>query len=448
MSALVSVEFMASLAAKAVCEFVGTFLLVLAAMYTNFGSGGLPVGLTLMVLVYSFGPISGAHLNPAVSTTILATKNIDIKDYGVYVVSQLLGASVAGSLLLSGILGDVPLGGSVGNGDLGKALMVEFFFSLMLCEVVLHVAVADDSQGKQYFGMAIGFVLTVGAECVGGISGACFNPAVVLGFLFQSKSFPWTWFGSYIVVELLAACLAAFLFKFKINELNELGRLSKLCEHVYARSAMAEVLGTFFLVLAICLSPDTKSPDANLHVFIIGAALTTLVYTYANISGSHFNPAVTVVMFINGALELVEVYNYILAQTVGACLAYWASHHIKGGECKAVNGKGENLPQEILGEFFGTFVLVFTICSVTKSDYLSENFGWAIGMSLVAGAGSPGVASGGSLNPVLTFAAYICNPLVKYIWYIVGEMAGAVAAWAVFKFLNSQPSKGNEFLIA
>jgi len=424
---------MVYLAVKAAAEIIGTFFLVLAVLYTNFGTGGLSVGLTLMVLVFSLGPISGAHLNPAVSTTILFSKHMDFKSFVVYVLSQLLGACMASALYFFGLLGSLGSEASVASGDLGKALMAEFFFTLMLCEVVLHVAVADSSEGKQYFGMAIGFVLTVGAECVGGISGACFNPAVVLSFLFQQKYFPWTWFISYIVVEVVAAVLGAVLFKLK---LNELGFLSK---HEPVRKALAEFLGTFFLALAICLSPS-----GLLGVLIKGAALTALVYAYANVSGSHFNPAVSLVMFLNGTLNVVELGYYVLTQIISALLAFEAAHYIKGGEWKLVAGEGTNSLQEMLAEFFGTFVLVFTICSVTKSNELSDHFGWAIGVSLMAGAGSQGSISGGSLNPCVTIAAAVGHPLVKYVWYVLAELGGAAAAWTVFKYVNANSTKENE----
>ena len=104
----------------------------------------------------------------------------------------------------------------------------------------------------------------------------------------------------------------------KLNDLNKLERFANLCEHGYARSAASEVLETFFLVVAICLSPH-----GNFLVFIIRAALPGFLYAHANISGSHFNPAVMFVMFINGALELIEVYSHRLAQTMGFALHSW-----------------------------------------------------------------------------------------------------------------------------
>jgi len=416
---------MPSLAVKAVSEFIGTFLLVLAVMYTNFGGSGFSVGLTVMALVFVLGPVSGTHINPAVSTTMLVTNNIDIQGFGAYVACQLLGASAAGALLFFGLLGEVPAGGSVGAGDLTRALLAEFLYTLMLCAVALHTAVANRSQG--HAGVSIGFVIVVGAVCVGGISGGSFNPAVTSSLLFQNKYFPWTWLGSYIVVELLAACVAAFLYKLTTNDLGSIS-VNELVMKV-----VAEFLGTFWFLLAISLSPP-----GFLGLFIIGAALSCLVYTYANVSGSNFNPAVSLAMLVDGKLTVIEFLSFVCTQLISAVLAFGSAHYINGGDWKRVAGEGHTASQEMVAEAFGTFVLVFTILSVTKSTYLSEHFGWAIGVAVMAAAGTEGSISGGSLNPSVTFAAAVgdLDRKYQYIGYVFAELVGSLVAWVAFKCVN------------
>jgi aquaporin Z len=396
-------------------------------MYTNFGGSGFSVGLTVMMLVYTLGPISGAHVNPAVSTTIFLTKNIDVQSYGVYVVCQLLAACVGGALLFLGILGDVPEGGAVGGGDFAKALLAEFLFTLMLCEVVLHTAVAESSQGRQYAGMAIGFVILIGAVCVGSISGGAFNPAVTTSLLFQSKSFPWAWFASYIAVQLLAASLAAFLFKLKMDDLGSVS-VNEL-----VRKVVAEFLGTFWFLLAICLSPSGTN-----GLFIVGAVLSVLVFTYAKVSGSHFNPAVSLAMLVDGQLKVVEFFSFVCTQLVSAVLAFGTAQYLQGGDWKLVAGEGTVLWHELVAEVFGTFVLVFTILNVTKSEYLSEVFGWAIGVAVMAGAGAEGSVSGGSLNPSITFASAVGYraKFFDFMGYVVAELVGSLVAWLAFKCVN------------
>ncbi|MBS1723901.1 MAG: aquaporin [Armatimonadetes bacterium] len=212
-----------------VTEFVGTFFLVLVVCLAGGQPmGWLAIGVVLMVMVYMGGPISGGHYNPAVSTAALLAKKMPSKDYGPYVLSQIVGGIAAAfvAYLVSGHgSGIKPSVGAL------PAFLVEVVFTFALCLVVLNVACSKRSGGNSYFGLAIGGTVLAAAAAGGGLSGGAFNPAVgialTLGGAFFGQGgqmylapgangggagdFAHVWL--YILGPLLGAVLAAPLFR-------------------------------------------------------------------------------------------------------------------------------------------------------------------------------------------------------------------------------------------
>lgn len=136
----------------------------------------LAIGSVLMALVYAGGHISGAHYNPAVTIGVLIRGKCSIVDVIVYILAQMAGAAAAAylSILMVG-------SGSAGTLHVVNALIAEFLFTFALVYVVLNVATVKSTSGNSYYGLAIGFIVMVGAFSVGGISGGAFNPAVAVG---------------------------------------------------------------------------------------------------------------------------------------------------------------------------------------------------------------------------------------------------------------------------
>lgn len=183
-----------------VAEFLGTAILVIGgvgtAVLAGTGVGNLGIalafGLTLLFLVYSIGPISGCHVNPAVTLGLLATGKIAPKDAGAYIVAQVLGG-IAGAAVVFGIangspnydLGKNGLGQngwgahSQGNYNLGAAFIAEVVLTFLLVFVVL--AATDRLSNSALAGVAIGACLTV-VHLVGiPITGTSVNPARSIG---------------------------------------------------------------------------------------------------------------------------------------------------------------------------------------------------------------------------------------------------------------------------
>ena len=164
---------------KLIVEFIGTFFLVQAVGYAAVSKGALgalAVGLTLMVMVYAGGHISGAHYNPAVTLAVWLRGKLPKADVLPYISAQVAGAVVS-ALLVSHFRGQ---GTEAALNDPLRVAGAEFLGTFALAWVVLNVATAKGTAGNCYFGAAIGMTVGAGALLFGGISGAVFNPAVAV----------------------------------------------------------------------------------------------------------------------------------------------------------------------------------------------------------------------------------------------------------------------------
>jgi aquaporin Z len=199
---------------KPVMEFIGTFFLVLTVGMTVIEPGAgtfapIAIGTVLAVMVYAAGPISGGHLNPAVTLAVWMRGKCPTADVAPYMAAQVLAGALAALVVgyLKGGLDLVPA-----SPDVGAALVAEFLFTFALCFVVLSVATSKKSEGNSYFGFAIGFTVLVGAYAVGGISGGVFNPAVGVGITVMGLSaLSDLWI--YLVANLLGGVAAALVFR-------------------------------------------------------------------------------------------------------------------------------------------------------------------------------------------------------------------------------------------
>lgn len=201
-------------------EFIGTFFLVLTVGLTVIQESPLAplaIGASLMIMVYAGGHISGGHYNPAVSLAAVMRGAIPSSAFLPYIVSQILGGLAAAFLTLH-VTGKTfaPLPG-VGYASL-PALLVELVFTFALAYVVLHTAVSKKTQGNSYFGLAIGFTVTVGAFASGAISGGAFNPAVAIGPTIVHAGVgggSWSALWIYIVGDLVGGALAAVVYGYQ-----------------------------------------------------------------------------------------------------------------------------------------------------------------------------------------------------------------------------------------
>lgn len=304
---------------KYAAEFLGTFMLVFTVGLTSLIGyddkplkvfGPTAIGCVLMVMVYALGPISGGHLNPAVTFAVYLQKAISRADAMAYLVSQCAGGAAAG--LASGFMygwnnGNTRVGPSESGFWLGAPL-VEFLFTFMLCFVVLNVACAkaqktiDGHIKNNYYGLAIGFVVVAAGIGGGKVSGAALNPAVTIGANFMGPNWKAIYVPIYAVCQLAGGFAATTAFHIVRPEekggveIEGLGTLTKFAykvEGMFDPEDTAEFLGTFFLCLVISLNALVTGPGANGGVWSVAAALMTMIYAMGDISGGLFNPALT-----------------------------------------------------------------------------------------------------------------------------------------------------------
>jgi len=244
-----------SLSKRFLAELVGTFILVFfgpgAAVITlmiakgssppnpfNIGIGalgglgdwfaiGMAFALAISAAIYSIGRISGAHINPAVTIALWATKRFPSNEVAPYIVAQLIGASL-GSLLFFACVGieAVTVGGLGATAPFpgisyGQAILAEAIGTFLLMFVIMGVAV-DQRAPPGFAGLVIG--LTVGGIIItiGNITGSSLNPARTFGPYIGDSLVAginlWQYFPIYIIGPIIGAVLAAFLYDYLTKE--------------------------------------------------------------------------------------------------------------------------------------------------------------------------------------------------------------------------------------
>lgn len=209
-----------------VAEFIGTFALVFIGAGTAVvGISGLlgvalAHGFVVAVFAYAYGPISGSHINPAVTFAMALNNTIRWAEAVVYWIAQLAGAIVA-AYLLTMIVDSVNLGGIEAGATRGTltepapyvALGVEILLTFFLVNTILHTDV--EGNGGPLAGLAIGLTLVFAILAGGPMTGASLNPARTLGpALFTgSASDPMTYL-IYFAGPLIGAALAVGVYKF------------------------------------------------------------------------------------------------------------------------------------------------------------------------------------------------------------------------------------------
>jgi MIP family channel proteins len=199
-------------------EFVGTFTLVFlgagaGALASQTGAGlvgvALAHGIALMVIVYAWGHVSGAHVNPAVTVALAAAGRTPWRTAAGYIASQLTGAGVAGFLLL-GLLGDTGrLGMTLPAVSPLRAVVVEAVLTWFLVTAVFGSAVAGKNGNAA--GLAIGMVLAADILMGGSLTGASMNPARSFGPALAMMDFDSFWI--YIVGPIAGAVPAALVYE-------------------------------------------------------------------------------------------------------------------------------------------------------------------------------------------------------------------------------------------
>jgi len=459
---------MATTVQKCVAEFVGTFLLVFTVGCNVLGKtpvwAGVSIACVLMVSIFALGGISGGNFNPAVSVALGMSKamkgpGLDWRTVGIYCFVQILGGIVAAFSYAILFWNAFNLGPSKGFGAFSAGLC-EMLYTFMLCFVVLNVACArkysapEDGYGgeggNQWYGLAIGFVIVAGAYGAGAVSGGCFNPAVAIGIDMSSAGLGAGWCIAYTIFELVGAALAAFAFKavrpedFIAKDRREQWVREKRGSTL-GSELTSEFLGTFMLVLTVGLNVLGNSPAG---AFSIAASLMCMIYALGDVSGAHFNPAVTLAILASKMTDLApkKAAFYMLAQLAGGIAAAFVYALIYHGNTFPLGPQpGYKWGQVAVAEIIFTFVLCYVVLCTAVSDKTASKsmFGLAIGSCVTVGGFAIGSISGGSLNPAVSIGIASSHMLKggmfhEALIYSGFEFIGAIAAAGVASITHAK----------
>lgn len=201
---------------------------------------------------------------------------------------------------------------------------------------------------------------------------------------------------------------------------------------------ITEFIGTFFLVLTIgcTVVPGAAGVIAPLA---IGSALMVMIFAGGHISGGHFNPAVTLAVWLRGRCDTKDVLPYMLSQLAAGAVAAVVVGFLYGSGKPMVI---ESVPKALLAEFLFTFALCYVVLNTATAKGNAHNsfYGLAIGFTVMTGAFAVGGISGGAFNPAVAVGAGMMK-LVNFsqIWiHIAADLAGGAAAAAVFKLNNAE----------
>ena len=210
---------------RGVLEFVGVFALIFvaaggAAYATSATDLALENGLVIAVMVCAAGPISGGHINPAVTLGFLVTRRIEPLLAVVYWVAQFGGAVLAALLLKWAIpdaatsqtkLGAPALGSGIGS---GQAVVIEAILTFFLVWVVFATAVDSRGTFKQIAGLAIGFVIVFDVLMAYRLTGGAMNPARAFGPQLGGNHWAhgWVWYVGPFAGGVIAASLYELLY--------------------------------------------------------------------------------------------------------------------------------------------------------------------------------------------------------------------------------------------
>ena len=201
------------------------------------------------------------------------------------------------------------------------------------------------------------------------------------------------------------------------------------------RQYLMEFIGTMFLVLVIGL---------NSNPIAVGSILIAMVYIGWHISGAHYNPAITLAVWIRGKIDLKNAVAYIFAQLFGAFAASIVFYLIQERTFAPAPTVGVEIWKSILLELLFTFALCSVFLELATSERLKGNYiyGLAIGFTFLGGIYAIGGISGGVLNPAAAFGPQLMDTLEggsglgKFYIYFIGCFGGGVLSAIVYKFLN------------
>lgn len=207
---------------------------------------------------------------------------------------------------------------------------------------------------------------------------------------------------------------------------------------------VSEVLGTFAIVFcgtgAIIINQETHGAITHVGVAMtFGLIVSAMIYALGNVSGAHFNPAVTVAFSIAGRFSGRQVLPYIISQLAGAVLAsavlrYLFPANALLGATLPAGAEGQSFVLEFILTYFLMLVILNVACGSKEQGMFA---GLAIGAVVLLEAMFAGPICGASMNPARSVAPALVSGHLEHLWlYLVAPTVGAIAAVFTWQFLT------------
>ena len=202
---------------------------------------------------------------------------------------------------------------------------------------------------------------------------------------------------------------------------------------------LAEALGTFVLVFigaTAVVAWGGGSGGGSVAPFAFGIGLVAALYMFAETSGGHFNPIVSLAMFLDRRMGARDVASYWIAQFAGAVLACLALLLMSSSDDVALAATvpgSHGVRGAFFAELFCSALFMIVSLVVTKSEASKSTVYVAIGLTLLAIHFAIVPFSGSSVNPARSFGtALIGNRWTDFWIYILAPPAGAILGWIVY----------------
>lgn len=168
------------------------------------------------------------------------------------------------------------------------------------------------------------------------------------------------------------------------------------------KKCLTEFIGTFFLVMTVGMTAIEPGAGA-MAPLAIGSALMIMVYAGGHVSGGHYNPAVTLAVWLRGRCPASDVLPYWVSQILGSLLASLVVLTFKHNPTG--DAMNMNQPLGLLAEIIGTFALAYVVLNTATSKGTAGNsfYGLAIGFTVMTMAYGLGAISSGAALAAVTF---------------------------------------------
>jgi len=202
-----------------------------------------------------------------------------------------------------------------------------------------------------------------------------------------------------------------------------------------------EFIGTFFLVFTVGMTVLEPKSAGIMAPIAIGSVLAVMVYAGGHVSGGHYNPAVSLAVFLRRKLSLNNLWKYWVVQLVAGVIAGFLTIYYKGGY-PVQAPLTLDVMKALIAEFLFTFALCYVVLNVALAKATKGNsfYGWAIGFTVLIGAYAVGTVSGAAFNPAVALGITVMKLSIwsnLWIFFVANFLGGACAAY-VFKAVDKK----------